>query len=186
MANLLGICGVCNGGLLVFSADMGSTTHADVYQSSMPYPGSRFRIVVSWPEYRSTAPDHVPPNVATFYEQGLENIKEKRWDAAGAMFRKSLDVATKRLAPRHRNLTLFNRINKLVEDNLVTPAIGDWSHEIRLDGNEAVHDEEPETEQDARATHKFVEAVLTYVYTLPHMVAANRAKRIPAANDAAA
>jgi hypothetical protein len=74
---------------------------------------------------------------------------------------------------------LFKRINKMVAAGQLTPAMGDWSHEIRLEGNDAVHDDEPETEDDARAAQKFAEAFLTYVYTLPEMVRANRAKREP-------
>ncbi|PIW55628.1 MAG: hypothetical protein COW16_05100 [Sphingomonadales bacterium CG12_big_fil_rev_8_21_14_0_65_65_10] len=74
-------------------------------------------------------------------------------------------------------MTLFKRINFMVEENLLTKAMGDWSHEIRLDGNDAVHDEEPETESDAIAMHKFAEAFLRYSFSLPSMVARNRAKR---------
>jgi hypothetical protein len=128
----------------------------------------------------------VPENVETFYNKGLENLAASRWDAAGAMFRKSLDVATKRLAPEHRSDSLFSRINKMVEAGHLTQALGDWSHEIRLEGNDAVHDDEPETKEDAGATQKFTEACLTYSFTLPAMVEANRAKRTPPANDAAA
>ena len=54
----------------------------------------------------------------------------------------------------------------MVEGGTLTDAMGDWSHEIRLDGNDAVHDDEPET-VDARASQQFAEAVLTYAFTLP-------------------
>jgi hypothetical protein len=56
--------------------------------------------------------------------------------------------------------------------------MGDWSHEVRLDGNEAVHGEDPETGQDAETLQRFVEAFLTYSFTLPEMVKENRAKRV--------
>lgn len=108
-----------------------------------------------------------------------------RWDAAGAMFRKSLDVGTKILAPDKRTKNLYSRITELVDEGRLTSAIGAWSHEIRLDGNDAVHDEEPETEHDANVMQRFTEALLIYSFTLPAMVEANRAKRNPPANDAA-
>lgn len=183
MAHVLAVCGVCNNGVLIRSRDKGSSQHGSLLQHQLDFPGSRFEVLQAWPEYHSRAPENAPSNVASFYEQGLENIKNKRWDAAGAMFRKSLDVATKILSPEHRSATLFSRINKMVEAGTLTSAMGDWSHEVRLDGNDAVHDDEPETEADARAAHKFAEAVLTYAFTLPALVNANRAKRQPA-NDA--
>ena len=93
------------------------------------------------------------------------------------MFRKSLDVSTKIVSPSDKDLTLFKRINKLVEAGLLTTAMGDWSHEIRLDGNDAVHDEEPETEADAKACRRFTEAFLTYAFSLPALVQESRAKR---------
>jgi len=93
------------------------------------------------------------------------------------MFRKTLDVATKIIAPSEKNLTLYKRIEKLVSDNLLTEAMGAWSHEIRIDGNDAVHDEDPETEDDAGALQKFCEAFLTYAFSLPSMVLRNREKR---------
>ena len=124
----------------------------------MDFPSSRLTIVQTWPTYRCAAPDHVPENVTKFYEQGMQNLQHKQWDAAGAMFRKSLDVATKKLAPESRSETLFKRINKMVEAGQLTRAMGDWSHEIRLEGNDAVHDEEPETDSDAFVTQRFAEA----------------------------
>jgi len=145
----------------------------------LSYPGTIYEIKREWPQATLVAPDDVPPNVARFYEQGLENLAQKRWDAAGAMFRKSLDVASKIIAADSKHLTLFARINKLHESGLITEAMKDWSHEIRLEGNNAVHDEEPESAEDAEATHKFTEAFLTYVFTLPAMVTANRARRRP-------
>jgi hypothetical protein len=179
IATSVSVCGVCNGGLLVKTVDKGSTAHANLISTNVDFPGARFRVLDTWPKYHSQAPDFVAANVGRFYEQGLENLQHKRWDAAGAMFRKSLDVATKALAPEHKSETLFKRINKMVAAGQLTPAMGDWSHEIRLEGNDAVHDDEPETEDDARAAQKFAEAFLTYVYTLPEMVRANRAKREP-------
>lgn len=182
-AQLLAVCGLCKQGLLILSS-AASAPHLDLSQCDVPYPGSHFEVMETWPKFMSACPDHVPANIETFYDQGLENLSAGRWDAAGAMFRKSLDVATKTLAPEHRSATLFKRINKMVDAGQLTPSMGDWSHEIRLDGNDAIHDDEPESEIDARATQKFAEAFLTYVYALPEMVRLNRKKRRPA-NDAA-
>jgi len=156
----------------------------DVVQHSVSYPGDAFEIVQTWPRFTGQCPADVPANVQSFYNQGLENLANGHWDAAGAMFRKSLDVATKILAPEKRAKTLYNRITELVAEVRLTTPMGEWAHEIRLDGNDSVHDDEPETEQDAKVMQRFTEALLTYSFTLPAMVEANRAKRQPA-NDAA-
>lgn len=102
--------------------------------------------------------------------QGMENLQHRRWDAAGAMFRKTLDVATKTLRPDLQKKTLYARIEAMVKSGDLTSAMGQWSHRIRMDGNDAIHSEEPETESDARATQRFTEAFLTYSYTLPALV----------------
>ncbi|WP_234419135.1 DUF4145 domain-containing protein [Sphingomonas sp. EC-HK361] len=178
MASVLAICAVCNRGLILklclqnpdfafpnlcaFSVD---------FDVLFPNP---FEI---YPAATSYAPDNVPANIQSFFLQGVESYRSQRWDAAGSMFRKTLDIATKALFPSERSSTLYKRITSMVGSGLLTSAMGDWSHEIRLDGNEAVHDDEPETEADALAALKFTEAFLTYSFTLPAMVEANRAKR---------
>lgn len=93
------------------------------------------------------------------------------------MFRKALDVATKIIAPGSKKMTLFKRIEELSTQGLITKAMGEWSHEIRLDGNESVHDDEPETPSDAISMQRFTEAFLNYAFSLPTLVAANRSKR---------
>ncbi|MGF7168896.1 hypothetical protein FHS91_000551 [Sphingobium xanthum] len=175
-ANFLAICGVCNNGVVVLSNSI-APNHPSLLQGMNNYPGTICTIVKMWPDYSPEAPAGVPENVTGFYLQGLENLHHQRWDAAGAMFRKTLDTATKTIAPDLKSISLFARINKLVEQGLLTPAMGDWSHEIRLDGNDAVHDEEPETESDAKKSQKFTEAFLNYTFTLPAMVADSRADR---------
>lgn len=159
------------------SFDEHTDPHADLVKDIISFPGDRFTLLNVWPEKSFAVPEHTLGHVEGFYIQGLDNLKAERWDAAGAMFRKSLDVATKIVSQTHKGVSLFKRIEELHKAGLITEAMKDWSHEIRLDGNDAVHDEEPETPEDARATQKFAEAFLTYMFTLPSMVAENRAKR---------
>jgi len=178
IANLLAICAVCNHGVTLKSIFRGGGGwHPDLLKYGLDFPGAEFAILDVWPKIEWAIPGGVPENVASFYLQGVSNVKAQRWDAAGAMFRKTLDVATKIACPEGRSLNLFNRINKMVQDGAISAAMGDWSHEIRLDGNDAVHDDEPETEGDARTSYKFTEAFLTYAFSLPKLVSDNRAKR---------
>lgn len=143
----------------------------------------KFPIVRAWPTASAVAPADVPEVVSRYYEQGFKSLLGGNWDAAGSMFRKTLDVGTKLLRPDLNQRSLFDRINQMVTDHDLTPAMGEWSHRVRLDGNSAVHDEEPETEADAKNTRDFTEAFLTYAFTLPAKIAAHTNK---AANDSVA
>lgn len=176
-AFLVANCGLCNNGIIISSRVHNTSVHPDLekYQVDLRQPA--FSRLATWPERSLTIPDDLPSNVENFFLQGLESLKGQRWDAAGAMFRKALDVATKIIAPQWKGKNLFQRIELLVEERLLTEAMGAWSHEIRIDGNDAVHDEEPETEDDAKALQRFTEAFLTYAFSLPSLVARNREKR---------
>ena len=180
---ILGICGVCNNGVVTSLRNASGSALTSYAGGSYDFPHGNDRVVESYPSVEHSAPADCPPSVERFYIQGFTNLRGQNWDAAGAMFRKSLDVATKIISPDEKGKTLFVRINSLVDRGLLTSAIGDWSHELRIDGNEAVHDEEPETEEDAVAMQKFAEAILRYAFTLPSLVAQNRAKREDESSD---
>jgi Domain of unknown function (DUF4145) len=106
--------------------------------------------------------------------QGIDNLKRKNFDAAGTMFRKSLDVGLKIINPAGRG-SLEKRIDSLPEDMGITPAMKDWAHEIRHLGSDAAHEDEPFAPEEAGALQSFMELFLTYAFTLPGMLAARRA-----------
>jgi hypothetical protein len=117
------------------------------------------------------APLSTEPTVAGYYVQGLASLRGKHWDAAGTMFRKSLEVALKKSHVMEGRPTIFERINGLPEATGVTPAMKTWAHRIRSLGADAAHEEDPFTESEARELHEFAEAFLTYFFTLPAKVA---------------
>lgn len=69
---------------------------------------------------------------------------------------------------------LKNRIDRLPAETGVTPSMKSWAHEIRLIGNEAVHEDEPVQEKDAKDIQAFTELFLTYAFTLPGMLEERR------------
>lgn len=136
------------------------------------------RVLMIWPrKLESLIPNDIPDNLASFYNQALKSMKSQSWDAAGVMFRKVIDVSTKVLMPEISGKSLFQRIVLLKENGRLTPDIADWASEVRLDGNEAAHEEVPFGELEALSLNQFAEAYLTYVYTLPAQVASRRLKR---------
>lgn len=173
------VCGVCDIPIIVQYVDMNIVrgySATSLTSVAVDFPGINFVIETSWPTGGSDAPSDLPINVQKFFEQGSQNERAQNWDAAGAMFRKTLDVATKILDPALSAKNLFHRIEALVTQGSLTAAIGEWAHEIRIDGNDAVHGDEPETSDDVAAMHEFCRAFLTYSFSLPSLVARRKSR----------
>lgn len=138
-----------------------------------------FEIIRQYPQRREhSAPEHTPDNIAHFYVQALDNALRRQPDASGGMSRKVVDVATKQMfAPDDplRRKPTFNRIEALAADGRLTKDLAEWAHHVRIEGNEAVHDDEPYNQEQADELVKFAELFLTYVFTLPGQLAAARA-----------
>ena len=116
----------------------------------------------------STAPKHTPANVARFFEQAMDNLP-KNWDAAGSMFCKALDTGLKSKFPEIKG-KLNDRIKEAAAQQKLTPDLAKWAHQIRLDGNDAVHEGDPFSKNDAEKLCDFTHLVFLYVFTLPGML----------------
>jgi len=123
------------------------------------------------------APAYVPERVGELYLEALDSLKRQKWTSAASMFRKTLEVALKVLDPTVDAWKLEKRIDQLAKDGAITPAIRDWAHELRLDGNEALHGDAAADEQTATAMHALTQHTLTYLFTLPRTVELARARR---------
>ena len=85
------------------------------------------------------------------------------------MFRRALEAGMKNKFP-DINGTLYERIKTAAEQHKLTPDLAAWSHEIRLGGNDAAHDEEPFKKEEAERLSTFTRLVLLYLFTLPGML----------------
>lgn len=115
-------------------------------------------------------PQHLPSNVVRFYQQADDAFMRRNWDSAGTMFRKALDTGLRSLDPSSKG-NLQARIDNLPESVGVTSAMKTWAHRIRRLGNDAAHEDDPFTEEDAKDLRSFTELFLTYAFTLPGMMA---------------
>jgi Domain of unknown function (DUF4145) len=168
-------CQVCSNGIVAKFQGPGFALWVSSQQ-----PQANIQLVKYWPEKIQTkTPDHTPDNIRSFYTQGMDNLARKNFDAAGTMFRKSLDTALKRLDPSGKG-TLQHRIENLPAALGITPAMKEWAHQIRELGNDAAHEEDPFTEDEAKALQAFSELFLTYTFTLPGMLAARKSPLAPA------
>lgn len=83
--------------------------------------------------------------------------------------------------------SVYSRIEKAVTDNLLTPAMGEWAHAVRLSSNNPRHadlDEPHATADEAKATIEFAKALGQFLFALPAKIArgkeaAEKAKEDP-------
>jgi hypothetical protein len=121
----------------------------------------------------SRCPSHTPSDLKEIFLEAAEAFKRGLPNASGTMSRKVLDVSTQQLCDTtfgedaKKYTKTFGRIEALAAKHVLTPALKDWAHQLRLGGNDASHDSESFTPSEAEELLNFAELYLTYVYTLP-------------------
>ena len=120
------------------------------------------------------APASIPPGSERTFLQAEANAKAKNFDAAGAMYRKAIDIATRALDANLAGKKLATRIDALHAAGRLTNDLAEWAHQVRLDGNQGAHDDEELTEEQVSQLGSFAELFLTYTFTLPAMVRARK------------
>lgn len=145
------------------------------YNGSLnPYIDDSNRYIAIRDMAAQSAPDHVPQDAANAFNQGATCIAVECWDAAAAMFRKSVDLATKPLLPEtdqdeinakiRRDLGL--RLPWLFRTKRLPDDLQDLSTCIREDGNDGAHSGALE-KSDAEDLLDFTRALLERIYTQP-------------------
>ncbi|WP_244125581.1 DUF4145 domain-containing protein [Burkholderia gladioli] len=116
------------------------------------------------------APEYIPGNAARAFEEGADSLASGRPTAAAAMFRRCLEIALKQHSPDIDAWKLEKRIDKLFNEGRITKDLQEWAHRIRLEGNDALHEEEEFTKETASEMMEFTRMVLVYLYTLPERI----------------
>ena len=130
---------------------------------------SKFILVDFYPKPETPEiPEHLPKNVHTYYLEAVNSVKSSP-NAAGAMFRKTLDTGLKKIDPGAKG-RLIDRIKSAGKTGKITQDMADWADRIRLDGNDAAHEEDPFTPQQAEELHLFTRLVMMYLFSLPGML----------------
>jgi hypothetical protein len=165
-------CGHCHEATIYeWQVPMRQGVRIDIMQYSGDGESWGLEVGRQWPEPRAkAAPPDTPPSASRYFEQAVDSLNSNNFDAAGLMFRKALESATKAISPDSAKKPLAARIKDLVATHAITPALGTWADEIRLGGNDAAHEDEPFSEEDADALHNFCENFLRYAFTLPSAV----------------
>lgn len=162
-------CGVCGEGIVAKFFG----THFSGWVAG--HGESDTKLISSWPSAAShSAPEFVPQHIQQYFLQALDNASRSNWDAAGIMFRKTLDASLKNIDPSGSG-TLYNRITNLPASIGITDALKECAHEIRRLGADAAHEDDPFTEEEVSAIKFFTDLFLTYAFTLPGMLEARKA-----------
>lgn len=131
-------------------------------------------------------PDHLPANVKACFMEGASAFAIGAWNAASAMFRLTLDLATKGLLPqldaaeggpnRDQRKKLFDRLAWLFQTGRLPLGLQELADCVREDGNDAAHDGTL-TKSDAEDIIDFSVAILERVYTEPARLANAQLRR---------
>jgi hypothetical protein len=133
---------------------------------------------VPWPQKTVRHPDHWPEDVGRYWLQAKRSLEEKNWDAAALMARGAVQLIARYQEATGKNLK--EEIDWLADKGLLPPIMKEWSHEVRLLGNENAHPRPGEkgTEQrDARDIVEFLTFLLTMVYDLPDQIGKYRGRK---------
>jgi len=104
LSNIAAACGVCSRGIIVEAKSGSGHFPTDLVNRSIDFPTNNLVIQRAHPKTELDIPTDLPPSVEKFLRQGMVNLHGGNWDAAGAMFRKTLDVSTKIIVPKQRGL----------------------------------------------------------------------------------
>ena len=176
--DFLAVCGRCQRGSLVSIECPGTENPLDLPDELIEriFDGGAHEILPTLGNVE--IPAHIPRNIAKFFKQARQSLEIGAWDAAGAMCRKVLEASLKYKFPDHpANLKLVARIRKAEEEGNLTRDLAGWADEIRHFGNDATHEDDPFSEDEAKKVDLFTEMMLIYLFTLPARLSLARAAR---------
>ena len=113
--------------------------------------------------------DDIPVKPKSYLEQAIASIHAP----AGAVMLAASSVDAMLKEKDYKEGSLYARIEKAVEDNLITNEMAQWAHDVRLDANDQRHADEiadlPNTD-DAHRVIDFAIAFAEYLFVLPEKI----------------
>jgi hypothetical protein len=117
------------------------------------------------------APSEIPENIASDFKEALRCRWVEAYNATGEMCRRALESSCNELdAPSGK---LVDKIDWLAQQGIITGALKDVAHKIRLGGNYGAHapedplNAEPMTAEHADALIEFIRDYFQHVYVMP-------------------
>ena len=135
------------------------------------------KVVNLVPINSSSVPEHLPEKIEKTFSEALACRAIQAWNAAGSMFRTTVDLATKeqlqklqnKKPPKDLEKNLAKRIDWLFDIGHISERLKDLSTCIRKDGNDATHDANlgKEVVDDL---YDFTTLLLEELYTTPKRI----------------
>ena len=111
----------------------------------------------------------IPEPAQTYLNQAIDSIHSP----AGSVMLSASTVDAMLKAKSYKDGSLYARIEKAVEDHLITQEMAQWAHEVRLDANDQRHADDKvslPTSDDAKRCVNFVLALGEFLFVLPSRV----------------
>lgn len=121
-----------------------------------------------FPESREVS-DNIPERPRTYLQQAADSIHAP----AGSLMLAASAVDSMLKIKGYKDGSLYTRIEKAVEDHLITKEMATWAHEVRLDANDQRHVDEAAvlpTPDDATRAIDFALALAQFLFVLPARV----------------
>lgn len=137
--------------------------------------------VLPWPLGKAKPSENWPPDVQRFWTQAHESLGIESYDASAVMARSAVQAAMRDKGAVGKDL--YNEIEDLAKKGDLPPLMKEWSHEVRVLGNDAAHPKTntpPATPEDARDVVQFLDSLLVYLYDFPKRISDYWQRRKPA------
>ena len=134
--------------------------------------------IVPWPRQTTRFPEHWPDDVGRYWLQARRSLETKNWDAAALMARSAVQLVARYQKAVGSNLK--QEIDDLADKGILPPIMREWSHEVRVLGNENAHPspgDKGTEQQDAKDVVEFLTQLLILTYNLPHEIDQYRARK---------
>ena len=123
-------------------------------------------------------PEHWPDDIGRYWMQARRSLEGKNWDAPRVMARSAVQLAVRYQKAVGKNLK--EEIDDLAKKGLLPPVMQDWSHAVRVLGNDNAHPTPGSStgtnSEDARDVVEFLSTLLTILDDLPHQIEEYRAR----------
>jgi hypothetical protein len=111
----------------------------------------------------------IPERPRTFLRQAKDSLHAP----SGAVMLAASAVDAMLKEKGYKEGKLYPRIKKAYADHLLTEAMADWAHEVRLEANEERHADDEATMpdiQEAKRVIEFASALAEYLFVLPSKI----------------
>lgn len=178
----VGICGGCGYPVAMLIAHPVASTYPHL--SGADIEQDRFGILRIWPQApKPEIPRHMDSDLQKKLLEAEKSFNAHINTGAAGLYRSVVDITTK-FQLREKGLpeggTLDARLTRLSENHVIPRAVADWGHEVRVVGNEGLHEGPVVDRTDAEMIRNFALTYLRYAFELPGDIKERREIKPPA------